>query len=419
MLFKYAAKSIAGVDDAGQLEADSLAAARRLLRERGLFPLSLAPVGPAWTPRSAAPQAPAKAKAAAAASSRGRKRKVKKQDLMLLTSQLVIMARAGIDLCESLQNCAKNCRSPALKAVLTEMHEDVSAGQSFSSAIARQSQVFGESFAANVAAGEASGKVPEVLARMADLLRSEIKLRSTILGAITYPLVLFGVCLIVTAALLLFVLPNFSKVFDDLGVAPPASTAFLLWFSGEFRARFWLWLGIGAAAIVAVRSLLWTEATTRALEGQLLRLPRIGSVLQSLIAGRLFYMLGNMLQSGVPLVQALQLCRLGVRSVAFRGLLEQMTEEVLNGRGMGKVLHASPVVPAGVAQMIETAEHSGRLGSVMESVGEYYESDGQRQLQELAKMLEPMIIITMGVIVAFVVASIMLPILDISSASNF
>jgi type II secretory pathway component PulF len=86
---------------------------------------------------------------------------------------------------------------------------------------------------------------------------------------------------------------------------------------------------------------------------------------------------------------------------------------------MGKVLHASPVVPAGVAQMIETAEHSGRLGSVMESVGEYYESDGQRQLQELAKMLEPLIIITMGVIVAFVVASIMLPILDISSASNF
>ncbi len=405
MQFSYSAKSMRGELSGGMLDADSIAAARQVLRERGLFPLTLAPA------TAARPQT----KVSRSSFFRPR---VKKADLMLLTKQLVIMCRAGVDLAEALQNVAGNCRNPTLKEALRETYQDVTQGKSFSIAIKRQTHLFGEAYVASIAAGEASGKVPDVLARLADVLQNEIKLQSTVRSAMTYPIVLLGVCLVVIVALLLFVLPNFEKVFIDLGVKLPASTQFLLQFSAELQRRFWLWSGIAVGVVIVGYKLLWTQTVRRTMSNLTLRSVLFGDVLQSLVAGRLFVMLGSMLQSGVPLIQSLQLCRTAVRNICFQELLDEMQSEVLNGRSIGRVLNNAAFVPAGISQMVGTAEQTGKLGVVMQLVGDYYESEGQRKLQELAKMLEPMIIIVMGVVVAFVVASIMLPMLDISTATG-
>lgn len=404
MQFSYAAKSLTGESIRGLIDADTDLAARQLLREKGLFPLSLSPAKTGVA--TASRKLPA----------RWRQRGVSKSELMLLTSQLVIMCRSGVDLAEALKNVSSSCRNTKLKAALQEIYNDVAGGTSFSSAMRKQTALFGESYVASIAAGEASGTVPDVLERLADLLGKEIKLRTTVMAALSYPLILLGVCLVVVAALLLFVLPNFEKVFADMDIQPPVTTQFLLMVSAELRSRIWLWAGGTAIAIAIGWQLLWTSQTRRMLDGVLLRTRLIGDVLQSLASGRLFVLLGTMLQSGVPLIESLQLCRTAMRSLCYRELIDVLQEEVLNGRSIGRVLTNSPVIPAGAAQMVGTAEQAGKLGVVMQMVGDYYEDEGQRKIQELAKLLEPLIIIVMGVVVAFVVASIMLPILDISTS---
>lgn len=405
MMYAYSAKSLEGQTTSGTLEADTLAAAKRLLRERNLFPLSLT--------------AKAETKITVKAPRwRLWKKSVPKTELMLLTSQLVIMCRSGVDLAEALQNVAATCRNPTLKEALDSIYKDVAGGLSFSAAMRKQVQLFGEPYVASVAAGEATGKVPDVLARLAEMLRNDIKLQTTVKGALAYPIVLLGVCCVVIAALLLFVLPNFEKVFEDMGAKPPATTVMLLQFSAELRQRFWLWGSLLGGGLLIAARVFWTERFRQWLDGILLRMTLVGEVLQSLISGRLFVMMGTMMQNGVPLIQALQLSRLATRSPGFRKLLDDMQEEVLNGRSITSVLNAAAIVPPGVAQMVGTADQSGKLGSVMQLVGEYYESEGQRKIQELAKLLEPLIIIVMGVLVASVVASIMLPMLDISAAGQ-
>lgn len=405
MQFSYSAKSMRGEMSGGVLDADTLAGARQLLRERGLFPIKLTQTN------DARPQA--------TVARRGLfKARVKKPELMLLTSQLVIMCRAGVDLADALQNVTTNCRNLTLKIALTEIYQDVTQGKSFSAAMKKQTHIFGETYVASIASGEASGKIADVLSRMADVLQNEIKLQSAVKSAMAYPLILIGVCLVVIVALLLFVLPNFEQVFIDMDVTPPASTQLLLQFSGEMRRRIWLWSAIAIGGSILVYQLLWTQAARRYISNLALRMVLFGHVLQSLTAGRLFVMLGSMLQSGVPLIQSLQLCRSAMGNICFQELLDEMQTEVLNGRSIGRVLNNASFVPAGVAQMVGSAEQSGKMGIVMQLVGEYYEAEGQRKIQELAKMLEPLIIIVMGVVVAFVVASILLPMLDISTAAS-
>lgn len=405
MMYAYSAKTLEGQTSNGILEADTVAAAKRLLRERNLYPLSLTARNDPKTIISA----PKKSLW---------KRGVPKSELMLLTSQLVIMSRAGVDLAEALQNVAATCRNPTLKESLDTIYKDVAGGLSFSAAMRKQAQLFGEPYVASIAAGEATGKVPDVLARLAEMLQNDIKLQSTLKGALAYPLVLLGVCCIVVAALLLFVLPNFEKVFADLGAKPPASTVMLLQLSSELRQRFWLWGGIALAGLLIGWRIFWTQKAREALDGFFLKMTLVGDMLQSLISGRLFVMMGTMMQNGVSLIQALQLSRTSTRSPAYRKLLDDMQEEVLNGRTISTILNASTIVPAGLSQMVASADQSGKLGTVMQLVGEYYETEGQRKIQELAKLIEPLIIIVMGILVAFVVASIMLPMLDISSAGQ-
>jgi type II secretory pathway component PulF len=405
MQFTYSAKTMRGEVSGGTLDADTIAAARQQLRERGMFPLKLIQLAEKRSQVVVARKGIFKAR-------------VKKPELMLLTSQLVIMSSAGVDLAEALHNVAANCRNPTLKEALDAIYQDVAQGLSFSAAMKKQTSIFGEAYVASIAAGEASGRVPEVLARMATVLQNEIKLSTTVKSAMAYPLVLMGVCVVVIIALVLFVLPNFETVFIDMGVTPPPSTQMLLQFSAELRRHLWLWGAGTLGGLFVAYKLLWNQTVLRYLENIAMRMILFGDVLQSLVAGRLFVMLGTMLQSGVPLIQSLQLCRSAMSSICYRELLDDMQNEVLNGRTIGRVLSNASFVPTGVAQMVGTAEQSGKMGTVMQLVGDYYEAEGQRKIQELAKLLEPLIIIVMGVVVAFVVASIMLPMLDISSAQH-
>ncbi|MEO1980695.1 MAG: type II secretion system F family protein [Fuerstiella sp.] len=157
------------------------------------------------------------------------------------------------------------------------------------------------------------------------------------------------------------------------------------------------------------------ESVRLILDSILLRVKGIGPAVPSLSAGRLFTLMGTMLQSGIPLLEVLSLCRAATRNRLLKQLFYQLEDDVINGRGIGPGLTTADCIPRGAAQMISTAEGSGRLAEVIQTVGEFYEEEGERLIKQAVKILEPAIILVMGVFVSFIVMSIMLPLLDVSS----
>ncbi len=404
MEFAFTARSLDGTTRTGVLDAESVADVRKRLRQDGLFALTVAA-------------------SAATRSTRGRGLRqrgagIRKSELLTLTSQLSIMSEAGVDLAESLQSVADRCRDVALKKTLVAVHEDISSGIAVSEALRRRSDVFGEAYVASVAAGEASGTLTEVLKRLTDLLQNELRLRASLRGVLAYPIVLLSVAMLVMTALVFFVLPQFAEVFESLGEPPPLHTQLLLDGASFLRAHVWQLFIASIAVVYGLWRFGLNDGVVRYWDGVVLNSRLSGTAAQALLTGRSFRMLGLMLNSGIPLLEAIQLCRASVRNRVFTGLFDAMEQSVLNGGGIGEIVSVSTLIPSGAAQMVATAERAGRLGSVMVRVGEYYETDGERQLRSLVKLLEPAIIVVMGVVVACVVMAVMLPLLEISTSSR-
>lgn len=404
MKFAFTAKSRTGVTETGTLVAETLVDAQSRLREQGLFPLS---IDASTARREAKP-------IGLSFGGTG----VKKGDVLMLTSQLSIMCQAGIDVAEALGTIAERCPNPTLKEILREVHRDVSAGLAVSEALHKHTKVFGNAYVASIAAGESSGTLTGVLQRLAELLKHEIQLKSTIQSMLAYPIVLSGVAGLVIAALVFFVLPQFAEVFADLGTEPPLHTQLLL-SSGSFLRNHFLALFGSAAVLLAISwRYLMTEKMARYWDGAVLNFRLSRSATQALITGRTFRLLGTMLESGIPLLEGLQLCRASVRNRVFRDLFDSMADSVVNGGTLGSVLDESKFVPDGAAQMVGAAEMSGRLGEVVTTIGTFYEEEGEQKIRGLAKLLEPLVIVVMGAVVGFVVMAVMLPLLDVSTAAQ-
>jgi type II secretory pathway component PulF len=405
MNFQYTAKSVDGRTLKGSLAAPSLAEARQHIQEKELFVLSV------------------KADCRGGHGSGGGlafpwTRRIPKRDLLTLTSQLAIMTRAGIDFASALENVSAQCRNPALKAAVTQIYQDVLTGKSASAALGNYAHVFGRGYVASIAAAEKAGRLPHVLERLAALLRSELQMRTTLRTLMAYPLVLMGISGLVIVALMFLVLPQFAGVFEQLDIPLPAVTQLLVALATELRARFWLWGGGLLALMGGVPAILLSKAGRRWVDGVLLNLVLVRDVIRALTIGRVFRLFGTMIESGVPLLEGLRLTRSSIRNCHVRELFDTLEHEVLNGRGLGATFLSTPFVPPGAAQMIATAERTGTLAAVSQLIGTHYEEEGETRLREVTTILEPVIIICMGVIVAFVVMSVMLPVFDFATAAR-
>jgi type II secretory pathway component PulF len=402
MRYTYRAKSIRGETTSGVLAADTLALAQQQLRQQGLFPLSLSPAAEkAAGPRSFSLPL-------------GRRR-VSRKDLMGLTSQLAIMTKAGIDVAGAIKSLSRQCPNPALKAALEGVHQDILSGKPVSAALKNQGRVFGEAYVASVAAGEASGRLAEVLARLAAMERTELKQRATRRALMVYPIVLAGVSVLVILGLMFFVLPQFAGVFDRFGMTLPTVTQVMLAVSHELRCRWWLWLGGIVGAMFGFAAWRNSPSGKSAWDRLMVNGAVIRNITRSLTTGRAFRLLGIMIESGVPLIEALRLTRSSIGNSVFRDLFGRLEQDVLNGRPLAEALAAAPFVPNGATEMVSTAERTGTLGMVTQVIGEFYEEEGETRLRELATMIEPLVIVVMGVVVAAVVLSVMLPMFEFAT----
>jgi type II secretory pathway component PulF len=347
-----------------------------------------------------------------------RKNRVPKAEIADMTAQLAIMTQSGLDLSSALSSLANQCERPALAAVLRDINELVHSGNTLSEALRLYPEVFDGAYVATVAAAEASGRMAEVLKQLAEMQRSEIRLRQSIKGLLTYPVLLTVISFSVISILVVFVLPRFAEIFAQYEVALPVLTRMMLGLATEMKVRWWLWLPVMAGCLAAALAWRMTDGGRRRIDQWLLHVAVFRTVTRPLLTGRTCSLMGLLLQSGVPLLDSLRLCRNAVGNRVYKDLLTDVCDSVINGHGMGPALAEAEIVPQSAREMLITGERTGNLSEVSQLLGAYYEEEAETRMKQVVRLLEPLITVVMGAIVAIVVLSVMLPIFDLSSVAH-
>lgn len=399
MEFAYTAKSATGQLLNGTVVADRMQDAKQQLRNDELFVLTIQPQGKTATIR------------------RGWRR-VPRRQLLNITTQLAIMTRSGIDIAGALRSLATQTKHSRLQATLEQIHTDVNSGQPFSKALKPHEHVFGPAYVASVTAGEASGQLPEILYRLAQVLRSEIRNRNTVRSLLMYPILLVTVSTAVVMSLLCFVLPQFGKVFELVDVPIPFVTQLLLGVSSFVRGNAWWWAPAMAAVIIGGILFRFSHRGREVWDRFILTVAGLRDVTRTMMVGRAFRLLGIMIESGVPVLEGIRMTRSSIKNSLFRQLFDDLEDDILNGRELSRSLAMAEFVPSAATEMVMTAERTGTLGMVAQLMGEHYEEEAEMKLRELATVLEPAIVISMGFVVGLVVLAVMLPMFDMATLTG-
>jgi type II secretory pathway component PulF len=385
-------------------------------------------------PRRSVPTAllPIRAATAASASEKGKlqtiaigqaklvekQRPLPKQELLMILTQISIMLRSGVDLADAVRSISLRSQSGATRQSMALVYSALESGQKLSDALQQQQGRFSGVMIASIAAAEASGNLTEVLRRLTDIIKDQMRLANSIRSAISYPIVLMFVTSMVLMAMLFFVLPQFARIYESSRAETPLLTQLLLDFSAMVRASWPVIVTLGAALSAAAYRILKTTSAKRKLDHLLLRMPGLGPINRNLINGRLFRLQGSMLASGVPMVEVLGLTKHAVNNTQIVNLIGEVEGSVLQGEGMAPALRISNYIPDEAADMIGTAEANGQLAAVLQTVGEFYESQGEQKMRDFVKIAEPAIIVGMGLVIGSIVLAVMLPLLDLSRAGS-
>jgi type II secretory pathway component PulF len=340
---------------------------------------------------------------------------VSKTKVLLVLNQLAVMSQNGVELADALGNVAAHCQDKRLARSLDQIHESVSSGSTFSTAMAMYGEYFPSIVAPMLAAAEATGEVPETLGKACVRMRGELEMRGAIASALIYPAILISASLVVMTSLVLGVLPQFSKVFVSMGRPVPPATQMLLSL-GDFCRQYWVFV---IPAIIGLVVSLIVLRKHRMIRGPVNRLlmygPFIRNAYRPMIAGRNLRTMAAMVRGGVPLLQAVRLTRNTTADLFWRGLLKSIEGDLIDGLAASNAMTHADFLPPETAQMMATGERTGRVGEVLEDVGTFYEQEGARKIKRLVIGFEPVIILCMGVVVAGIVLSVMLPLLDVST----
>ena len=340
---------------------------------------------------------------------------VSSKQLLIVTSQLAVMLAAGCDLCAGLEAMAKQQAHPQLKKIMADLHERVKQGQSFSSALARHHAVFSNLYVTMVRAGESAGLLRQMLAALQLMIRNNIRIVSSIRGALMYPIILTCVAIGAITVMTTFVLPRFAKVFRDSHVPLPPITAFVI-SSAEMLAHNFLWillglfiLGAGAIWLLhhpAVRD--WTHKW-------ILKFPLLGLTLQLAYVCRSIQTLGMLVKSGLPLAEALVLTRDMMPNVYYWRFFDRLRAHIGEGKSLTSDFENTSLFPPMVTQMMAVGEQTGTLANVSLEIASFHEEELQNRIKVMTTALEPLIIVLLGGFVGFIAVSIILPMFKLSS----
>ena len=345
-----------------------------------------------------------------------RGKKISDKDICFFTRQLSTMLKAGVPLLQSFDIISQGNANPAFSKLLQEIRADIETGSSLHSAFKRHPDYFDALYCNLIAAGEQAGILEEILTRLALYKEKTLAVKRKIRSAMIYPLAILGVAAIVTTVIMIWVIPAFKDVFASFGAELPLPTQIVIWLSDMF-VRYWYWV----AAVLIISSLLFIRAWKRSPSMQistdklLLKLPLFGSVIRKAIIARWTRTLSTMFAAGVPLVESLDSVGGASGNAVYIEATRKISAAVSSGSSLVSAMQTTKAFPAMVTQMVAIGEESGALDQMLTKVAEFHEEEVDNAVASLSSLMEPVIMVILGVVIGGLVIAMYLPIFQLGS----
>jgi type IV pilus assembly protein PilC len=395
-VFDYKVRDKKGDVVTGTLEGESVQAVAERLRQMGLTPVDVKQHGTGLKMEIVL-----------------RPGHVDMKDLAIFARQFATMVNAGLPILRCVAVLADQTESPELAKVLRKVRTDVEQGTSLTAALARHPKTFSNLFVAMIRTGETTGALGEVLEELAKQIEKETTLRGKVKSAMTYPIAVVGLVLVIMAAMLLLVVPQFKSIYAELNAPLPLPTRLLLAASTFVQAAWWILILAAVGGAVALRRWIKTSAGRLRWDQLKISAPLIGSLFHKVAMARFSTTLSLMLRSGVPILQALDVVKDTVNNAVVARALDEVKGSVREGESVSRPLGRHPVFPTMVVQMLSVGEDSGSVDTMLSKVADFYNEEVSAAVDSLTSLIEPALILVIGVVVGLSVISLYLPMFNI------
>ncbi len=397
-LYRYSARTLEGELITSTMEAANEAEVVTSLRERKLTIVSLAPERRKER-RKKAPKATAK---------------VKLDDIVVFSRQLATMVDAGLPMIQTLDTLSTQMENKGFQALIGKLRDDVSTGSNLSEALEKHPRVFSPLYVNMVRAGEASGALDDMLDRLANYLEATSALRKKIKSALMYPSAIILMAIIVTSFLLLKVIPTFKGIFEGLGGTLPRPTAFLLMISNLFRHWFFAVFGVLFLLFLAFHFYVRSEKGKFQFDTVLLKLPIIGKLVRKVVVSRFSRTLSTLVKSGISILNALEIVGKTSGNKVVEKAVNEARTSIREGEPIAEPLTKSGVFPPMVTRMIAVGEETGSLEEMLSKVADFYDAEVDAAVSGLTSLIEPVIMVLLGVVIGGIAIAMLLPIFKIT-----
>jgi type IV pilus assembly protein PilC len=407
--FAYTAVDSKGQQKTGSIQAATVADATAQIKQQGLFPTNIAETAAAAAaglPSAAGPKAK---KGLFGGGSVGGK------TLMVFTRQLATLIDAGLPLLRSLRVLTRQEKNPTLLNTMNQLADSVESGSTFSEGLAQHPKIFNRLYVNMVKAGELGGVLEIVLNRLAEFQEKSQRIKAKVISAMVYPIVVLVIAVGILAFLMLFIVPKFEAIFNDMlgGKELPLLTQLVIGASRFVQDYFLVIVGIGVVLFIAFKAFGKSAAGAMSIDRLKLKLPLFGDLLKKTAIARFTRTLGTLVSSGVPILQALTITRETSGSVVISDAINRVHESVKEGEPMVIPLEASGLFPPLVISMIQVGEETGQLPDMLTKVADVYEEEVDVTVSGLTSLLEPIMIVFLAVVVGTIVIALFLPLISI------
>lgn len=331
-------------------------------------------------------------------------------DKSSFTRYMSLMLGSGLSMSQGVDSLAADTKNPTMRKILNDLTYGLKSGQRISEVLERYSNVFDEAFVSMVKAGETSGTLSETFSYLSHKLRSEYELARNIKGAMVYPIVIFIALILMGFILIVFVLPRIGGVFKTMDIELPLPTLILLTI-GTFMQKNMLIVIPGTVIVLVLAWLLVPRDKLKLfISGVLVRLPMTGSIIQRIDYARLTRTLGVLLKCGVPITDSISISMNTLSQPKLRNLAPMLKARLLKGVELSRILKDTKIFPAFITQMLTVGEKSGNLEEVLTEVGSYYAEEAEADLKNISQIIEPVLVLVVGILVGLLVISIIAPI---------
>lgn len=423
--FDYTALDARGAENRGSLDAASASEAAALLRKSGMFPTSILPAGKgggastAAAAKTAAGGIATAVKSASKARSGGfklfRRQTIDSKLLMIFTRQLATLIDAGLPLLKGLEVLGKQEKDEVLRRVIGNLSDSVQGGSTFSESLGQHPRIFSRLFVNMVKAGELGGVLEVVLNRLAEFQEKAQKLKNKVVSAMTYPVIVLGIALLILVFLLTVIVPKFEQIFKDLlpNKPLPDLTRFVMNISATAVQSWYILVGLAVGAVVGWKTLNSSEKGRALIDRTVLKIPLFGDLLRKSSISRFTRTLGTLVTSGVPILQALLITRETAGNSVVAEAVMKVHDAVKEGESIVTPLEASGVFPPMVISMVDVGEETGQLPDMLLKIADVFDDEVDNTVDALTALLEPLMIVFLAVVVGTIVIALFMPMVEL------